>query len=197
MSTIFLSASVPLVDRGTYHETANPFLIQCAVRELVIAVIREHRIVWGGHPAITPMIWNICEDMGVEYARSVILYQSRYFEDWFPNENEKFDNVVYVDAVNNDREQSLLEMRNAMLSRTDLDAAVFIGGMDGSEEEFKIFKNFHPNAKVLPVAATGGAAKLLADGISGMIKTDLYTVDFANMFFPNYYNKEFLRNLKW
>ena len=70
-----------------------------------------------------------------------------------------------------------------MLSRTDLDAAVFIGGMDGSEEEFKIFKNFHPNAKVLPVAATGGAAKLLADGISGMIKTDLYTVDFANMFF--------------
>ncbi|MBT9185972.1 MULTISPECIES: hypothetical protein [Pectobacterium] len=183
MSAIFLSASVPLVDRGTYHETANPFLIQCAVRELVIAVIKEHKIVWGGHPAITPMIWNICEDMGVEYSQSVILYQSRYFEDWFPNENKKFDNVVYVDAVNNDREESLLEMRNTMLSRTDLDAAVFIGGMDGSEEEFKIFKNFHPNAKILPVAATGGAAKLLADGISGMIKTDLYTVDFASMFF--------------
>jgi len=48
MSAIFLSASVPLVGRGTYHETADPFLIQCAVRELVIAVIRQHKIVWGG-----------------------------------------------------------------------------------------------------------------------------------------------------
>lgn len=65
MSAIFLSASVPLVGRGSYHETANPFLIQCAVRELVIAVIRQHKIVWGGHPAITPMIWSICEDLGL------------------------------------------------------------------------------------------------------------------------------------
>jgi hypothetical protein len=43
MSAIFLSASVPLVGRGSYHETANPFLIQCAVRELVITVIRQGR----------------------------------------------------------------------------------------------------------------------------------------------------------
>lgn len=183
MGTIFLSASVPLVDRGKYHETANPFLIQCAVRELIIAVIKEHKIVWGGHPAITPMIWSICEEMGVEYAKSVILYQSRYFEAWFPDENKRFGNVVYIDAVNNDKEQSLLALRNSMLSRTDLDAAVFIGGMDGSEEEFDLFKKFHPSAKILPVAATGGAAKLLADRVPEIKRSNLDTVDFAHMFF--------------
>lgn len=54
MSAIFLSASVPLVGRGSYHETANPFLIQCAVRELVIAVIRQHKIVWEAIPLSRP-----------------------------------------------------------------------------------------------------------------------------------------------
>jgi hypothetical protein len=44
MNAIFLSASVPLVGRGNYHETADPFLIQCAVRELVTAVITQSQI---------------------------------------------------------------------------------------------------------------------------------------------------------
>jgi hypothetical protein len=84
--TIFLSASVPVPGRGRYFETADPFLIQVAVRELVTAMIREHVIVWGGHPAITPMIWAICQDLGVEYSESVILYQSRFFQDRYPEE---------------------------------------------------------------------------------------------------------------
>ena len=96
MSAIFLSASVPLVGRGSYHETANPFLIQCAVRELVIAVIRQHKIVWGGHPAITPMIWSICEDLGVDYTQSVVLYQSKFFEDRYPEENKRFGNELKI-----------------------------------------------------------------------------------------------------
>ena len=99
MSAIFLSASVPLVGRGNYHETADPFLIQCAVRELVMAVIRDWQIVWGGHPAITPMIWAICQDLKIDYSNSVVLYQSRFFEDRFPEENKHFGNVVFVDAV--------------------------------------------------------------------------------------------------
>jgi len=89
MNSLFLSASVPSIDRGTYHETANPFLIQWAVRELVIAAIRKWKIVWGGHPAITPMIWSICEDLKVDYSRSVVLYQSRFFEGQFPEENSR------------------------------------------------------------------------------------------------------------
>lgn len=182
MSAIFLSASVPLVDRGTYHETANPFLIQCAVRELVMAVIRQHMIVWGGHPAITPMIWSICEDLGMDYSQSVVLYQSRFFEDRYPEENKRFHNVVFTDAVPHDRDASLLFMREKMLSREDLVAAVFIGGMEGVEIEHEIFRRFHPASKVLPVPAPGGAALNLAKEHGYFSDAELADVDFAQLF---------------
>lgn len=182
MSAIFLSASVPLVGRGSYHETANPFLIQCAVRELVIAVIRQHKIVWGGHPAITPMIWSICEDLGVDYSGSVVLYQSTFFKDRYPEENDRFHNVVFTNAVADDRDASLLLMREEMLSRDDLVAAVFIGGMEGVEAEHELFRQFHPAAKVLPVPSPGGAALNLAKDQGYFTDVDLGDIDFAQLF---------------
>lgn len=182
MSAIFLSASVPIVGRGSYHETANPFLIQCAVRELVMAVIRHHKIIWGGHPAITPMIWNICKDLDVEYSQSVILYQSKFFEDRFPEENERFHNVVLTDSVQSNLEKSLLLMREKMLLRKDLVAAVFIGGMEGVEIEHKLFKYFHPDAKVLPVPSAGGAARDLAIEQGSFSDSELVDVDYARFF---------------
>jgi hypothetical protein len=181
MGAIFLSASVPMVGRGNYHESADPFLIQCAVRELVMAVIRDRQIVWGGHPAITPMIWRICEDLHVDYAHAVVLYQSRFFADQFPEENMHFRNVVFVDAVT-DRETSLRRMREEMLSRHDLEAAVFIGGMEGVEVEYELFRGFRPNGKVLLVPAAGGAARQLAERIGGFDEAALQDVDFARLF---------------
>lgn len=182
MSAIFLSASVPVIGRGNYYETADPFLIQCAVRELVLAVIRNKQIVWGGHPAITPMIWAICEDLKIDYSSSIILYQSRFYEDRFPEENKHFNNVVFVDAVLGDEEASKLAMRKAMLSRSDLEAAVFIGGMEGVEAEYELFKQFHPGAKVLLVPAPGGAALQLAKRIGGFDDSALRDVNFARLF---------------
>lgn len=182
MSAIFLSASVPIVGRGNYYETADPFLIQCAVRELVLAVIRDRQIVWGGHPAITPMIWTICQDLNTDYSKSVVLYQSKFFEDRYPEENQHFHNVTYVNVVPANREASLLAMREAMLSRVDLEAAVFIGGMEGVADEYNIFTRFHPTAKVIPVPSTGGAALELAKRIGGFDETTLTDVDFAQLF---------------
>lgn len=182
MSAIFLSASVPLINRGSFHETANPFLIQCAVRELVIAVIRQHKIVWGGHPAITPMIWSICEDMGVDYSEAVVLYQSKYFEDRYPEENERFQNVIFTDAVPDERDASLLLMREKMLSRDDFVAAVFIGGMEGVENEYELFRQLHPTTKILPIPSPGGAALDLAKKHGYFEDADLSDVDFAQIF---------------
>lgn len=182
MDAIFLSASVPVVGRGTYHETANPFLIQCAVRELVISVIRTHRIVWGGHPSITPMIWSIYEDLGVDYANSVILYQSLFFEDRFPEENKQFGNVIFIDAVSNNREASLANMRKAMLGREDLVAAVFIGGMEGVETELAMFRQLHPSGMVVPVAAPGGAARDIAMRFGDAQINAIDDVNFARLF---------------
>ena len=182
MGTICLSASIPVVGRGSYYETADPFLIQCAVRELAIATLRRHKIVWGGHPAITPMIWSICEDLGVDYASSVILYQSRFFEGRYPEENQLFDNVIYTDAVPGNLAASLKAMREAMLSRDDLVGAVFIGGMDGVEVEYEIFKRFHPDTVILPVAAPGGAALNLARDKGYFSGRELEDLDFATLF---------------
>ncbi|MCP5410134.1 MAG: hypothetical protein H6963_12680 [Chromatiaceae bacterium] len=182
MKEIFLSASVPEKNRGHYYESANPFLIQCAVRELLIAVIRDYRIVWGGHPAITPMIWTICQDLGINYTSSVILYQSRYFEKYFPEENQHFDNVIVVDAIENQREASLLQMRRAMLSREELCAAVFIGGMEGVKEEYGLFKELHPEALVFPVPSPGGAALDLAIAIGTKDESHLKDVDFVRLY---------------
>lgn len=84
MSAIFLSASIPVPGRGTYYEDADPFLIQFAIRELLLVALGRRLIVWGGHPAITPMVWSVCEDLGVQYAQSVMLFQSKNFQEFFP-----------------------------------------------------------------------------------------------------------------
>lgn len=183
MKAVFLSASVPVMGRGNYYETADPFLIQSAVREFVTVALGRRLIIWGGHPAITPMIWAVCEDLGVNYADAVVLYQSNYFKGMFPDENKRFGNVEYVDAVEGNKELSLLRMREEMLSRPDLVTAVFIGGMEGVVAEFEIFTSFHPGAKVLTVPAAGGAARQLAERLAGNDNREFENVDFARQFY--------------
>ena len=182
MGAIFLSASVPVVGSGDYYDSADPFLIQSAVRELITIALGRRLIVWGGHPAITPMVWAVCEDLGVSYVKAVVLYQSRFFSDSFPEENRRFGNVVYVDAVAGNREASLCRMREAMLSRNDLTTAVFIGGMKGVLVEHAIFSRLHPGAKTLAIPSPGGAARQLAKCLGVVRRADLENVDFARLF---------------
>lgn len=182
MRSIFLSASVPVVGSDRYFETADPFLIQVAVREFMTLALGRRRVVWGGHPAITPMIWAVCQDLGIRYSDAVLLYQSRFFQEVFPDENAHFANVVFVETVGSEREASLLAMRRAMLSRDDLDAAVFIGGMEGVLEEYEMFTQFHPSSKVVAVASPGGAARELALKINNPSEQQVQSVDYAGMF---------------
>lgn len=177
MTQVFLSASIPVKGRGNFIESADPFLIQFAVRELMTVCLGRRRIVWGGHPAITPMVWAVCESLDVKYASAVRLYQSRYFEEWFPEENKLFSNVSFTPAVPNDRAASLDAMRRAMLSEP-FDAAVFIGGMEGIFDEYQIFRELHPKTKAIAVSAPGGAAMQLAKKLRQ--RND--GIDFARLF---------------
>lgn len=178
---IFLSASVPVAGRGDFYKTADPFLIQLAVRELVILMMRSgKKLVWGGHPAITPMVWAVCEDLNVEYAKSVVLYQTRFFEDQFPEENARFSNVIYVDARGS-REESLTLMRRAMIERPNIEAAVFIGGMEGLFEESTLFVELHPGKPAIPVMATGGASLELAGQLRAT-EPIFASVDFVDLY---------------
>lgn len=175
---IFLSASIPVSGRGDFHESANPFLIQFAIRELLTVCLGRRILVWGGHPAITPMVWAVCEDLDVAYSKAVVLYQSKLFADMFPTENERFANCVHVDAVDADRAKSLEHMRMEMLSQ-DFEAGVFIGGMEGIADEHELFAKLHPNAKVVAVASPGGAAQQLAAKLGQLNER----IDFARMFY--------------
>lgn len=179
---IFLSASVPVNGRRNFVETADPFLINAAVRALATTVLGRMRIVFGGHPSITPLLWAVCEHLGVEHANAVVLYQSRFFEGQYPRENNLFPHVEYIDAVSGDVDASLMAMRQAMLSRPDLQAAAFIGGMEGIFEEYALFSRLHPNGTVIAVPAPGGAALELALQLAPSSRAELDDVDFTELF---------------
>ncbi|HLP38081.1 hypothetical protein [Lacibacter sp.] len=164
IKNIFLSASIPLPERDPqYIETADIIAIRDAVVSLATTVLPYHRIVWGGHPSITPLIYYVMEKLGLNIQDHVTLYQSRIFEKKFPADNNKFSNVVLTDIVGNDRDKSLLHMRERMLSEFEFSAAVFIGGMDGIETEYKMFREKFPKALILPIASTGAATKIVYD----------------------------------
>ena len=135
---------------------------------LVFVTLGRRLLVWGGQPAITPMIWTAAADMGVDYGDWVHLYQSRFFEEDFPAENARFQNVTFIEAVQNDQHSndsvlSLAEMRRRMLHDFKYEAGVFVGGMEGVEIEFDLFRKNHPNAIALPIASTGGASLLVSE----------------------------------
>lgn len=179
---VFLSASVPKVGRGNFYENADPFLIQVAVRELATTLVRHCTLVWGGHPSITPMIWAVCEDLGVRYAERVRLYQSLLFQADFPEENAQFGNVVHVEPVDQDLSASLAQMRRRMLTDGPVDAAVFIGGMEGIFVEHELVREYQPQARRIILTAPGGAAQQLGDGRAHADDLVSGTVDFAELF---------------
>lgn len=192
MKNIFLSASIPLPDRHPkYYETADIIAIRDAVIALASLVLGKHKIVWGGHPSITPLIYYVIERMLInklerkdwelplneeekkiienqlkeKIQQHVLLYQSVIFKDIFPVENEKFKNVVITEDLG-DTPSSIEQMRKRMFTENEFAAAVFIGGMDGIEVEYNMFKKLHPNALIIPIASTGAATKIVFDSLA-------------------------------
>lgn len=191
MKNIFLSASIPLPERHPkYYETADIIAIRDAVIALASIALTNHRIIWGGHPSITPLIYYVIEKMLInkleredwdsaltekenetikqqlkgKIQEHVLLYQSLYFKDDFPPENVMFQNVVLTDNLG-DIPSSIFHLRQRMFSENEFSAAVFIGGMDGIEVEYNMFKEYHPNSLLLPIASTGAATKIVYDDL--------------------------------
>ena len=163
MSAVFLSASVPDPKRhGRYHATADFVAIRDAVRALATVVLPHAALHWGGHPAITPLVRVVAESVGITGADRVRLFQSRWFSDVLPEDNAAFESYELTPRRET-LEASLATMRAMMLDSAKFDAAIFIGGMEGVEEEFALFRRRHPAATVIPVATTGAAARIVYD----------------------------------
>lgn len=160
---VFLSASVPDPDAPNFVLPGDAAAISAAISALLYVTLGRRKLVWGGHPAITPMIWSVAEDMGIDYGQWVELHQSLLFEDEFPEETRRFRNVVFTDAIGNDRDASLRAMRERMINGTDYCAAVFIGGMSGINDEYAMLRTTGKDIKIVPIASTGGATVMIAE----------------------------------
>ena len=157
MKTVFVSASVPDPKRDRkYFETADVVAIRDAITATIAVVTPQDRLIFGGQPAITPMVARVAGDLGT--LGNVTIYQSEWFAPFFPPENKAFGSLEKIPAEI-DQAASLKKMREAMLGNA-FEAAVFIGGMDGVEKEFDhLHKRGIP---CYPLATTGAAARILA-----------------------------------
>jgi hypothetical protein len=157
---VFLSASVPLPDRHPrYFDSSDPIAIRDAVKALATAVLPTTGIVFGGHPAITPLISEVAERLR-HVTGQVVLYQSAWFITGVP-QHRGIQHIVVVAAAAT-RARSLMRMRTEMIRSYPLfTAGFFVGGMEGVEAEYDRFRRAHPMTDVFPVASTGAAAELI------------------------------------
>ncbi len=173
---VFLSASVPYEKEPGFSVRygAQPIAVREAIKALVTVVVVERPLVFGGHPAITPLVWEAAHDLRAE--EQVYIYQSEVYRERIPPEARFFNNLVWTpvfkgESAGKERDKaSVLIMRDWMLELRRLPhgsqhesfvAGVFIGGMDGVEDEWHRFRSLYPGALALPVGSTEGAARAL------------------------------------
>lgn len=190
---VFMSASVPSPERADQFRRIPDAAeqIEQAVVSLTRAVLSEGgRLVFGGHPAISPLVAMVAgEYRKPRYAESkedrprpnVRIYQSDLFREripestllmfqlgmadlvWTPkNPNESFDDGP---AKGPRFRRSLDRMRDMMLRDEQPDAMVAIGGMEGVFDETRLFRDLFPGRPIYALRRTGGASALLSDEI--------------------------------
>ena len=157
-SPVFLSASIP--DREPFVHYSDPMAIREAVLALVAVTVRERPLVFGGHPAISPLVEHAARSL--DAAHNVHIYQSAWFEDVIPPEARAFENFHWT-PKGESKAESLEIMRERMIGSAPFGAAFFIGGMEGIEDECRIFKRLHAGAPLFPVSSTQGATRDLAE----------------------------------
>jgi hypothetical protein len=126
---VFLSASEPYATRKEeYWETQNLVNIRAAVRTICAHVLRQGPLVFGGHPAITPLARSIADRIRHDRQRDdrsapaprLLMFQSRLYV----REDPDIPDIVVTDAITAEgeiassvgsRNLSLLRMRYEML----------------------------------------------------------------------------------
>jgi hypothetical protein len=166
-----------------YMQTSQPERIRLAVKELTeSALMRGMRLVFGAHPAISPMVLEAARKLNVA-PDSILIFQSVIFEQVLPqstldladwSKGHLFLTPERGAGTPERRKQSLTEMRTLMTKATGLCGAVFIGGMEGTEEEASIFETENGQLPRYAIASTGSAALEMftrePQGFSGNLK---------------------------
>lgn len=156
---VFLSASVPDPRRDpVYLRGTDTVAIRVAVRALAVKIfaLPGGRLIFGGHPAISPLVLLIARALGA--LDRVDIYQSEWFRQRIPKDNLAFSQFHWVAACHS-AETSLLAMREEMLCSRPFVASFFVGGMKGVLNEWELLLG--SSIPMHPVASTGGAALML------------------------------------
>ena len=158
---IFLSASSPSGERGRKFEPYSSSEIADAVSDVVSAVLHSGgKLLFGGHPKITPVVILIVCELEVECA--VDIFQS----EWFKGDSKGEDYLlaklglgkVHWTEKKDTLPESLETMRNEMFSFVRPAGAVFVGGMEGIPLEYEMLGRRWPDVPRVPLAGPGGAA---------------------------------------
>ena len=163
-ATVFMSASFPSGDRGEQFRPYDASGIADAVSAFTRAILAGNgKLVFGGHPTITPLVLMIARELCV--TNSVVVFQSAWFRDFrLPEvdeiESERLGVVHWTDKADN-LDESVRIMREKMIGSIQYKAAIFVGGMEGIHDEYSLFAEIWPNIPCIPVAGPGGAAKTL------------------------------------
>jgi hypothetical protein len=166
---VFLSASFPTGDRGEAFPSSDP----AAVADAVTATIRtifgaNGRLVFGGHPTITPLVLHVAGDGG--YQGRVDVYQSQWFQGEVPQETLRLEQLgfgqIHWIAAAPTLQESLRVMRTQMLRESEPIGAIFIGGMEGIRDEWELFASLAPGRPRVALAAPGGASANLVEEAS-------------------------------
>lgn len=190
--TLLLSASVPSDKRDERFTKIKNSQIQIeeAVIGLTRNVFSAGgKIVLGGHPSISPLVAMVATEYSVNKEienlqisdieeKAINIFQSKAFKAVIPKETTSlfelgYSKIIWTDAINGEEfnpkiqmtaqcHKSLEFMRTEMM-KGEIDALVCIGGMEGVELEFAIFRKLHPNKPIFILKSTGGASKILAD----------------------------------
>ncbi len=168
---VLLSASFPSGERAVDVRPFDAAAIADAVTAVVRAVlVSGGKLLFGGHPTITPLVLLIGTELGVRHA--VDIFQSEWFREDVTDETvaliESGVGTVHWTPRLPTREASLGLMRERMLSFTRPAGAVFIGGMSGIHEEYAEFGRVCPAVPRLPLFGPGGAAAQLLIDKEGM-----------------------------
>jgi hypothetical protein len=156
---VFLSASVPDPLRNEkYFKTGDSIAIRDAVIALLAVVLPRTKLVFGGDPAITPMVKWVADQFGA--FDKVRIFQSKFFRSSYLADIALF-RYEETEIVQDDRELSLVSMRTQMIGSENFSAAFFVGGMEGVEQEYEMMKQLKPAVPRFPVYTTGAAAQSL------------------------------------
>ncbi len=162
---IFLSGSVPW--REGWTKDAKPVEIEEAIVSIARAVFaRKGRLLFGGHPSVSPLIASIAgeyfpEDPG-RVVRPVVTFQSEFYKGKLPDETWlmhrlgwsaiEWTPIMPPGSDMSEQEESLRLMRRWMLLGPELPkeisernklrppkAMIAVGGMEGVRDEAAMF----------------------------------------------------------